>query len=381
MANQQHLNLLRQGVEMWNQWRQEHPEVKPDLSKAQLARTILSGAHLEGADFRGVVFVEKAQLSRAYLEGADLSKTHMVGADLEGATLCGAHLEGANLMKAKLGSAILREANLKEVNLEGAILSEVHLEGATLCGAHLEGADLSKAHLEGADLRLVFFDNATRLDGAVLSDEKQGSILLADVSWGGVNLTVVDWISLKMLGDEHGARQWKMSKGKKTSQQKENEERSRFEMYRSAVRANRQLAVVLREQGLNEEADWFSYRAQKLQRFVFQQRRKFGNYLFSWFLDILAGYGYRPGRSVFWYLFTIVGFALAYHVFGQLSLFPPDAFIYSLTSFHGRGFFPGLEHRISLHDPLVMLAAFEAVIGLFIEISFIATFTQRFFGK
>jgi len=28
-----------------------------------------------------------------------------------------------------------------------------------------------------------------------------------------------------------------------------------------------------------------------------------------------------------------------------------------------------------------MLAALEAVIGLFIEISFIATFTQRFFGK
>ena len=60
---------------------------------------------------------------------------------------------------------------------------------------------------------------------------------------------------------------------------------------------------------------------------------------------------------------------------------PPDAFVYSLTSFHGRGFFPGLEAKLSLHDPLVMLAALEAVIGLFIEISFIATFTQRYFGK
>ncbi len=60
---------------------------------------------------------------------------------------------------------------------------------------------------------------------------------------------------------------------------------------------------------------------------------------------------------------------------------PPDAFVYSLTSFHGRGFFPGLETKPSLHDPLVMLAAIEAVIGLLIEISFIATFTQRFCGK
>ena len=84
---------------------------------------------------------------------------------------------------------------------------------------------------------------------------------------------------------------------------------------------------------------------------------------------------------MFWYFIIIIGFALAYHVFGHLSLFPPDAFVYSLTSFHGRGFFPGLETKPSLHDPLVMLAAIEAVVGLLIEISFIATFTQRFFGK
>jgi hypothetical protein len=43
---------------------------------------------------------------------------------------------------------------------------------------------------------------------------------------------------------------------------------------------------------------------------------------------------------------------------------------------------PGvLSQKLNLHNPLVILAAFEAVIGLFIEISFIATFTQRFFGR
>jgi hypothetical protein len=52
--------------------------------------------------------------------------------------------------------------------------------------------------------------------------------------------------------------------------------------------------------------------------------------------------------------------------------------VFSVTSFHGRGFFPG---TLSLEDTLTKLAAPEAVIGLVIEISFIATFTQRFFGK
>jgi hypothetical protein len=45
---------------------------------------------------------------------------------------------------------------------------------------------------------------------------------------------------------------------------------------------------------------------------------------------------------------------------------------------HGRGFFQPVQ---SLGDPVAILAAGEAVIGLLIEISFIATFTQRFFGS
>jgi hypothetical protein len=111
------------------------------------------------------------------------------------------------------------------------------------------------------------------------------------------------------------------------------------------------------------------------------QIRSLSGYIFSLLLDLLAGYSYRPGRTVITYLLMIIGFAAAYHFFGGLSLDPLDAFVYSLTSFHGRGFFPGLQNNHSLHDPLVMLAALEAVIGLVIEASFIATFTQRYFGR
>src|SRR5579872_7491852 len=56
MPDSQHLDLLKQGVFTWNQWRQEHPEVLPDLtgadmSWAHLSRIDLSGANLSGADF------------------------------------------------------------------------------------------------------------------------------------------------------------------------------------------------------------------------------------------------------------------------------------------------------------------------------------------
>ena len=110
------------------------------------------------------------------------------------------------------------------------------------------------------------------------------------------------------------------------------------------------------------------------------QIRKVGAFLFSFFLYLLAGYGYRPGRAVMWYLFAIGGFTMSYTTFGHLPLFP-DALVFSLMSFHGRGFFPSLNGEPTLHSPLVEFAATEAVVGLLIEISFIATFTQRFFGK
>lgn len=50
----------------------------------------------------------------------------------------------------------------------------------------------------------------------------------------------------------------------------------------------------------------------------------------------------------------------------------------SISSFHGRGFFPA---TLTLGDPVALVAAAEAIIGLFIELVFIATFTQRFFAR
>ncbi len=185
------------------------------------------------------------------------------------------------------------------------------------------------------------------------------------------------WSQVEILGDEYEACQKNGRDGESIYSKSKDD---RLLEYQTAVRANRQLAIALQAQGLNEDAARFAYRAQKLQRIIFRLQKKFGQYLFSGFLDLLAGYGYRPGRSVIWYLITILGFALAYFVFGHFP-YLPDALVFSLTSFHGRGFFPGLGSENSLHNPLVVLAAVEAVIGLFMEISFIATFTQRFFGK
>lgn len=71
MANQEHLDLLRRGVEYWNPWRQEHQRTWPDLSKADL-----EGADLEGADLTG------ANLSHTDLRRANLSYANLSDSDL-----------------------------------------------------------------------------------------------------------------------------------------------------------------------------------------------------------------------------------------------------------------------------------------------------------
>ncbi len=330
---------------------------------------------------------EQREAAALHLEGADLSEAH-----LEGAILRGAHLQDATLRKAFLRDAILYRANMRN-----AYLREAHLERASLIAANLEGVYLRKVHLERADLRNAFFDGVSSLEESTLSSPELGCVAIADVQWGDLNLSLIDWRQVRILGDEYKARQ-------KTRRGVVKDRATQLDDYRDAVRANRQLANAMRGQGMNEEAVPFAYRAQVLQRKVLwremlwgeeperhnpprqglRQRlrdvwhrvRKFGSYIFSIFLDVLAGYGYKPGRSLVIYLLVIAAFALCYTTLGQLPA--GEALIFSVTSFHGRGFLPG---PFTLASPVTAFAALEAVIGLFIEISFIATFTQRFFGR
>jgi hypothetical protein len=46
VADPEHLKLLRQGVDVWNEWRAEKPSIRPDLGEANLSEAYLNGANL-----------------------------------------------------------------------------------------------------------------------------------------------------------------------------------------------------------------------------------------------------------------------------------------------------------------------------------------------
>jgi uncharacterized protein YjbI with pentapeptide repeats len=123
MANPEHVAVFEQGIKAWNKWRKGHPEIEPDLRKAELSeaqciganfhRTNLSGANLRRAILSSVRLSD-ADLSDACLSYTDLGRTDFSGADLCNANLCHTNLSGANF----------READLTDTNFSHAILRE-----------------------------------------------------------------------------------------------------------------------------------------------------------------------------------------------------------------------------------------------------------------
>ena len=313
-----HLSMLDEGVDTWNMWRADHPEIVPELRIAPLS----------GRDLRGI------NLRRAILTGAELNETV-----------------------------------LENARLEGARLDRANLEGTRLKGAHLEDASLKGALLGGADLRRAFLSKATDLEGVCLyaTDGSGHMALLADVDWASVNLGVIDWEMVLGIGDEQRARQ-----------------KPSAENYRAATRAYRQLAVELRNQGIGEEADRFAYKAQLIQRIVYKRQKKWHKFVLSWCLDKLAGYGYKPGRSALIYAIIILFFTFLYYSFpnttdkGIFHFTWWDSLLFSIVCFHGRVQPPT---DVNVGSSFTWIGAVESILGLLIELSFIATFTQRFFAK
>lgn len=146
MANQEHVDILRQGVEVWNAWREEHPGLQPDLNIANLRQANLSGINLRETSLMG------ANFSMANLQGANLSKTSLRGTNFLATNLRGANLSRTNLWDThfwnhNIGSADLTNADLSYTELGGVDFSNVNLNGANLSGAYLGGVNLTNANL------------------------------------------------------------------------------------------------------------------------------------------------------------------------------------------------------------------------------------------
>lgn len=142
MANQEQVEILKKGVEVWNKWREDNPDVRIDLSNTKLSFADIRGANLNNAN-----------LSSANLSSANLRKANLREADLFFANLC-----RANLISADLNRADLRKSNLISSDLRYVKLSHAKLSGADITGASLYLTLRDDWEIENIRCDYVYFD-------------------------------------------------------------------------------------------------------------------------------------------------------------------------------------------------------------------------------
>ncbi len=197
MANPKHVEILKSGVEEWNAWRKENPEVRPDLSRSSLV------------DFN----LGDANLSICNLNGADLKSANLSGANLSGATLRNSNLEKtdflmANLAGACLDKSFLFRAVLWDVNLSGASCKEAKFVRLEFANAELIDASFLAAEFRDVTVRestiaatfhTAVFRNVQIRD-SVLTAVTFEKALLSQVIFSGIEFSDVRLSDAKLEG-------------------------------------------------------------------------------------------------------------------------------------------------------------------------------------
>jgi hypothetical protein len=122
MANQEHLEMLKQGVEEWNTWISSHLQIEPDLSGANLYAADLRRADLYGADLRAANLSE-TRFRQANLNNARIAWTVFANNDLSA-------VQGLETVEHLAPSTIgvdtlfLSQGHIPEIFLRGAGLPE-----------------------------------------------------------------------------------------------------------------------------------------------------------------------------------------------------------------------------------------------------------------
>ncbi|MBU7028632.1 MAG: pentapeptide repeat-containing protein [Theionarchaea archaeon] len=183
--------------------------------------------------------------------------------DLTEANLQEAFLVGVNFQRANLYLANLQEAFLDLANLQEAFLAFADFQRAHLCGANLQEANLHLANLQEANLYLVKFDDSNlwqaKLDEIVTSE--------------------------------------------------------REESYDEASQIYRNLKNYFRNEGIYEKSGHYYYREKVVEKKIYRQKNK-GKYFGSLLLDLLCGYGEKPGRIIYSALTVIIISAILYYGVG-----------------------------------------------------------------
>jgi len=186
MANPEHLEILKQGVKKWNKWREDNPDIEPDLSgidfskedsfymsfepynfsKTIFLETNLSGFNFSGSDFTKAIFSEVTPLVSIAMKATFEKKTNLA--------------KNSYIKTAKLLNTVLNGADLTEAYLNGVDLTKAQMDEANLTKAQLNGVDLTEAHLYGATLSKAIFTRSNLISANFRDSIVDGDTLISN---------------------------------------------------------------------------------------------------------------------------------------------------------------------------------------------------------
>jgi uncharacterized protein YjbI with pentapeptide repeats len=216
MVNGSHLEILDQGIKIWNKWREENREIRPDLSRLKLYDSDLMkidfiGSILNEVLFKGVDLSEsnlnEANLTNAIFDDvwgykSNFSRTKVLNANfnyvnLERSELTHSNFENSRLNRVNLDNSNIKNSNLNKIELKKSKLKSSDLRKCTFKSAFIKKTDISKANLkmanlEGSKLIEVNFENAD-LRGANLNNT-----IIEGVNFEKANLSRASFIGAKI---------------------------------------------------------------------------------------------------------------------------------------------------------------------------------------
>jgi uncharacterized protein YjbI with pentapeptide repeats len=159
MINEEHLMILKQGVNIWNEWRKNNPQVIPIIGEVNL-----SNQNLSGINFVGVKLL-RTNLDRSNLANADFSRASLFGTSCIQANFQNSYFENAdlrfvNFSKSDFTNALLVKCDLFQVNLSNTILFQAGLSNTSFIFCDFYGANLRSTVLDNANISNSSFEKA-----------------------------------------------------------------------------------------------------------------------------------------------------------------------------------------------------------------------------
>ncbi|MET7242455.1 pentapeptide repeat-containing protein [Methylobacterium sp. EM32] len=188
MAVREHLQQLHKGISNWNRWRCANPNIKPDLSGANLRGIRLCGGDRDAGHYSALEDTTGSFIDR-FRDGADLRGVNFRGANLIDANFIYCDLSGADLSETVMSRALLGWCIFNESNLYWACLDEARAHHAIF-----KNSNLDRVNFGCADLASAIIDGCSAVDITLFDCE------LSNTEFRSTNLIDSDLIQSRLIG-------------------------------------------------------------------------------------------------------------------------------------------------------------------------------------